>query len=73
MKKNKVTFKEKMTTKVNEGLKKTFKPLLDECLQNSYNVLLQIELSKGFEVLTTYEEYCEMYNQTLKERRNILC
>lgn len=73
MKKNNVTFKQKMTNKVQEGLKKAFKPLLEECLQNSYNVLLQIETSKGFEVLTTYEEYREMYNQTLKERRKNIC
>jgi hypothetical protein len=73
MKKNKVTFKEKMTTKVNEGLKKAFKPLLNECLETSYNILLQIETSKGFEELTSYEEFLKMYNQTLKERSNNVC
>lgn len=70
MKKNKVTFKQKMSDKVQEGLKKAFKPLLDKVLKASYNVLIQEETKLKKEVLTSFEEFGKRVNEILEKGEN---
>ena len=70
MKKNKIPFKQKVNNKVQEGLIKVFKPLLDKTLKASYNVLIQEETKLKKESLTSFEEFGKRVNEILKKGEN---